>query len=209
MFGGYVAPQTHVPEMGSIIAMGNSITNEMLGGSYCYTLNVFPSKIFATRIQVAYPVHAPDVYNEAIPSTTAADGLTIIDAVLAEFPQAAVNVVMLAYGTVDAANGISPSSFQTSMTSLINKVLTAGKIPVVPKIPYSTASPESANIPALNAVIAALYVSFGSSLKQGPDFFALVQAHPEYLLGDGIHLTQAGCDAFQVAWVGNLSWAYP
>ena len=66
-----------------------------------------------------------------------------------------------------------PAAYLANMTLLVNKVLAAGKVPVVPTIPY-TAEPAHADIPAYNAQIQALYATYGAQLVKGPDLYTVI-----------------------------------
>jgi lysophospholipase L1-like esterase len=195
------------PQRGSVVVLGDSIALETWGNYLLGFPTVFPTLQFRNLVQAAYG-HLPTVYNAAVNGTTSADGLAAIDALLAGSTSPGINVVVLAFGTNDAGNGVSDATFLSNMTSMIAKVVAAGKTPVVPKIMYASADPWHTNIPAKNTVIANSIWGVLPGVVAGPDLWTLVSAHPEYLAGDGIHLTVPGCDFVITSWKDSLAWAY-
>jgi len=107
--------------------------------------------------------------------------------------------VTLSLGTNDAAGVSVPGAFHDNMAALINQVLAAGKIPVVPTIPWSRDSTHARNIPPLNAQILKLYRAFPSVIH-GPDLYAYLEANQGYISPDDVHPTEAGYAAIRTLW---------
>jgi lysophospholipase L1-like esterase len=107
--------------------------------------------------------------------------------------------VTLSLGTNDAAGGAAPGAFYDNMAALIKQVLAAGKIPVVPTIPWSRDPTHARNIPALNKQIQKLYRAFPSVIP-GPDLYAYLEAHEDYISSDNVHPTDAGLAAVRTLW---------
>jgi len=128
----------------------------------------------------------PAIEDGGIGGFSAADGAANIATWLPLFPG---RFVGLAYGNNDA-NGGGPltTNFQANMTTMINAVIGAGKIPVIPTVPWGGTTNLLNNVPTLNAVIAGLYVSFPSIVK-GPDLYAAFNADHSLISGDNIHPT--------------------
>ncbi|MGH7297977.1 MAG: SGNH/GDSL hydrolase family protein, partial [Polyangiaceae bacterium] len=110
----------------------------------------------------------------------------------------------LSFGTNDAP-GKDPSAFGATMRTLVDRILAAGKVPVVPTIPY-TGDPQYAAIPAYNAEIKSLYAAYGARLVKGPDLYAVLYAgrgtmftHPTDL-----HPDAAGNAAIRRAWADAM-----
>jgi hypothetical protein len=61
-------------------------------------------------------------------------------------------------------------TFYANIQQLVQTVIAAGKVPVVPTIPYSTDPKRMANIPALNDQIRALYLAY-PVIVPGPDLW--------------------------------------
>jgi lysophospholipase L1-like esterase len=107
--------------------------------------------------------------------------------------------VTINLGTNDAAGGIAPAAFYTNMQQLVQAVTSAGKIPVVPTIPYSTEPIHLANTPVLNAQIAALYKA-NPAVVAGPDLWSFFKNNPRYLSSDHVHPSAQGCVAYRTLW---------
>lgn len=118
--------------------------------------------------------------------------------------------VGLLYGTNDANNAAvgDPNfgpNFTTAMTSMLNSIVSAGKIPVMPKsICYGTTANLQGNGPTINTRLAALFAAFPTAI-QGPDLWAYFQANQSLIGGDGIHPTDpAGYNAYRQLWANTL-----
>ena len=107
--------------------------------------------------------------------------------------------VTLSLGTNDAAGSVAPGAFYDNMAALLKQVLAAGKIPVVPTIPWSREPTHARNIPALNEQIQKLYRKFPSVIP-GPDLYAYLDAHQGYISADNVHPTEAGYAAVRTLW---------
>jgi lysophospholipase L1-like esterase len=107
--------------------------------------------------------------------------------------------VTLSLGTNDAAGSVAPGAFYDNMATLIKQVLAAGKVPVVPTIPWSRDPNRAGNIPALNKEIQKLYRTFPSVIP-GPDLYAYLEANQGYISSDNVHPTEAGYAAIRTLW---------
>jgi lysophospholipase L1-like esterase len=127
--------------------------------------------------------------------------LANIDAFLANFPG---RYFGLALGTNDAP-GNDPAAYGANMTLLVNKVLAAGKVPVVPTIPY-TAEPAHADIPAYNAEIEALYATYGAQLVKGPDLYTVIYDGRATMFTNptDLHPNATGNAAIRQAWASAM-----
>jgi lysophospholipase L1-like esterase len=107
--------------------------------------------------------------------------------------------VTLSLGTNDAAGSVAPGAFYDNMATLIKQVLAAGKIPVLPTIPWSREPARVRNIPPLNAQIQKLYRKFPSVIP-GPDLYAYLEANQGYISADNVHPSEAGYAAVRTLW---------
>lgn len=107
--------------------------------------------------------------------------------------------VTLSLGTNDAAGSVAPGAFYDNMATLIKQVLAAGKIPVVPTIPWSREPTHARNIPPLNGQIQKLYRAFPSVIP-GPDLYAYLEANQGYISSDNVHPTEGGYAAIRTLW---------
>lgn len=113
--------------------------------------------------------------------------------------------VALPLGTNDAnGGGALLPNFTSNMQSMITSILNAGKIPVIPHIPYGTTANIIANGPTINGYIDAL-IAANPGCIAGPDLWTYFQANQTLIGGDGIHPTDpAGYAAYRTQWV---NWA--
>jgi endoglucanase len=141
------------------------------------------------------------------PSSAGVDGseyLFYIDAYLANFPG---KYFALSLGTNDAAttDSTGPAAYAQNMSRLIGKVIAAGKIPVVPTIPY-TGNAQYASIPNYNAQITSLYAKYGSSLVHGPDLYTIIYNGRATMFDNAgdLHPNEAGNSAIRHAWADAM-----
>jgi endoglucanase len=127
--------------------------------------------------------------------------LGAIDGFLADFPG---RYFGLSFGTNDAP-GNDPVGYAASMSQLIDKVIAAGKTPIVPTIPY-TGEPAHAPIPSYNAQISALYARYGSALVQGPDLYKVLYDGRATMFDNqtDLHPNATGNAAIRQAWADAM-----
>jgi hypothetical protein len=120
--------------------------------------------------------------------------LANIDGFLADFPGLYFG---LSLGTNDAPGNDAPT-YGVNMAHLVDKVLAAGKIPVVPTIPY-TGEPA-------HATIAALYASYGAKLLRGPDLYTVIYNGRATMFDNptDLHPNAAGNAAIRRAWADAM-----
>ena len=121
---------------------------------------------------------------------------------------------MLGYGTNDANRG-SVAAFQTNMQAMIDMVKAAGKIPILPRIPYAAAA-GYLNVPPYNAVVDMLVAS--NNLYPGPDLYDFFMMHPEDFTcppcgtgrqTDNLHPNDNGLKAMNQLWEDAVLSLYP
>lgn len=119
--------------------------------------------------------------------------------------------VGLLYGVNDA-NNASPGdpnfgpAFSTAMTSMINSIIAAGAIPVLPKtITWGKTTNLQANGPEINTRLATLQSTYAGQIVVGPDLWAYFQAHTSLIVDADVHPTLPdGYAAYQAQWVNSL-----
>ncbi len=157
---------------------------------------------FADLIHKKLPAYYPAQENGGIGGIFSTDGKNNIDRWLTDFPG---RYVSIAYGTNDCwGDQTGAERYYENLVYMTEAILAAGKTPVVPKIPYSTEPGISANIASYNAQIDRLYEAYPSVIK-GPDFYSYLEAHPEYLGGDGVHLNTEGYNAMRILWAETMA----
>jgi acyl-CoA thioesterase-1 len=167
--------------------MGDSITYMTTQRAFS-DLPALVTKIAAERV--------PLVVDAALGGTNTTTAQAIIADSMAEFPG---RFVVLAYGTNDHAN-----EFQ--MEALVQKVIAAGKTPVVPRMPWS--DQKLSEGPLINQSIAALYVKYPEIL-QGPDLWAVFENQLELIPHGDVHPNSDGQEVLRQAWAQTLAAASP
>ncbi len=155
---------------------------------------------FAAYVNRLDDRYFPLQINGGIGGFTSRDALGHIHRWLGDFPG---RYVVLAYGTNDAWGNLGADRFHQNTLVLIQAVLEAGKIPVLPTIPWSTEPGVSRNLDAYNAQIRRIWAQFPQVIP-GPDFDAVFREHPEYLGPDGVHPSDHGYENMRRIWAETL-----
>lgn len=178
----------------SWIFFGDSITAG--GMNNCYGTG------FATYINRLDDRFFPIQENGGIGGIKSIDGKEHIDEWLAISP---AKFVSIAYGTNDAwGNPNAVEEYYSNTKYMIDAVLAAGKVPVLPKIPGSTNKDVGDNVPLYNAKIDQLYEEYGSKLVQGPDFGEFFIKNPDLLSQDGVHPSSEGYEEMRRVWAETM-----
>jgi lysophospholipase L1-like esterase len=102
--------------------------------------------------------------------------------------------VTLNYGTNDVGEPVA--DFYQAMSTLVQDVLAAGRVPVVPTIPWRC----NADVTPYNAQIAGLYAAYPQVVR-GPDLYAFFNANRSYISTDCIHPTYpVGMNVYRQQW---------
>ena len=158
------------------------------------------SGTWAQLVNASNASYFPAFENGGIGGTLSADAVSNINAWLAVFPG---RYVGLAYGSNDAGYSVSPTTFYDNYVTLIQAVLGAGKIPVIPKIPWSCNAGVQANTPSLNQRIDALYSAYPSVVR-GPDLWSYFQSNQGLISGDCLHPSNAGYAGMRQQWANAM-----
>jgi lysophospholipase L1-like esterase len=137
---------------------------------------------FAEAIARRHPGYFPVTLGAGFGSLHHTDAVRRIDEVLALNPHA--KVVALSFGS----NDWDPVAFRRDLVETVRKVRAAGKIPIVPRVPYRSDGKEDFAV-RLAAVVDE--VARDECLVRGPDLYGWFRAHPERLM-DGLHPDPAG-----------------
>lgn len=161
--------------------MGDSIT-----GFAAYLFSDLPG-----RVNALAPDRWPVVVAGGIGGSNEGSANNVIDESLALFPG---RFVTLNYGT----NGGGPG-FTAAMEILIQKVIAAGKTPVIPHMPWSDIPDQLAKAPSVNAQIDALYLKYPAILR-GPDLYAAFQGRTDWIPSGDVHPNDAGQRELRRLW---------
>jgi lysophospholipase L1-like esterase len=151
---------------------------------------------FGEQVNAIVANNTPVQENGGIPGFTSGNMTAYLAGWLQHVPSKYVTINL---GTNDAANSGNAAAFYANMQQLVKTVITAGKIPVVPTIPYSTDPNRMANIPALNDQIRALYLAY-PIIVPGPDLWSYFKNNPQYISTDHLHPNAQGCVAYRSLW---------
>jgi lysophospholipase L1-like esterase len=193
-------------------AVGDSITRAGDGKGYEPTLSDLLSK------SKGYP---NTIANWGVDGATSAAGEKFISFTLSKIPGAKYFLVM--YGTNDArlpspvasGKGKGPGdpgyrgSYKENMQRIISAIRSAGKIPCLAKVPYtSQSSIDTSSIREYNEVVDELVAANNISVTP-PDFFAYFQKHPDEL-PDGLHPNKIGYESMANLWfIALTQWMAP
>jgi len=177
------------------IFYGDSITAGGMAHATVGGINSFAQLIQAKKSK-SYPVQE----DGGIGYLSSADAVKYINTWLPLFPG---KYVGLNYGTNDANSCLDPMSFYNNYTSMVEAVLQAGKVPVIPHIPWAKVAAIQKCGPPLNAQIDALYKAF-PQIIHGPDFWAFFQHNQSLISPDNIHPTDAGFAAYRQQWANAM-----
>jgi hypothetical protein len=158
--------------------MGDSITAMTMAYPWCD----IPQLVHGKRAD-----RWPTMFDAGIGGTGTSTAIGVIDDTMAGFPG---RYVVLGYGTNDLSN-------QLHMEELVQDVIAAGKIPVVPHMPWS--STRLTEGPAINAQIDALYVKYPQILK-GPDLWTAFLNRTDYIATGDVHPNSAGQEFLRQQW---------
>jgi len=175
------------------VFFGDSITSEVFDRAPAHQ----PS--FAEAVAARHPGYFPAAIGAGTGSFHHADAVRRIDEVLALNPDA--KVFALCFGS----NDWDPVAFRRDLVEVIRKVRAAGRIPVVPRMPFRSDAKEDFAA-RLDAVVDAVTAELG--LLPGPDLYSWFKAHPERL-ADGLHPDDAGAVEMIRLWAEAVAPLYP
>lgn len=155
---------------------------------------------FAQLIHHQAPDYFPVQEGGGIGYLTSADGAKYINDWLNLFPG---KYVGLSYGTNDALGCASADGFYNNYLKMVQAVLDARKIPVIPHIPWGENANLQQCVPLLNAKIDMLYQTFPQIIR-GPDLWSFFQSHTDLISSDTVHPTEAGFGAYRQQWANAM-----
>ncbi|HRR76465.1 MAG TPA: GDSL-type esterase/lipase family protein [Ruminococcus sp.] len=178
----------------SWIFFGDSITAggmvNAYGTSYAAYVNQIDSRFF------------PAQENGGIGGITSRDGKEHIDQWLSVCN---AHFVSIAYGTNDCwGNPNNVQNYYNNTKYMIDAILTAGKVPVLPKIPSSTNPDVGSNTDYYNAMVDKLYSEYGDKLVHGPDFDKFFKENTWALSADGVHPSSEGYEEMKKLWAETM-----
>jgi lysophospholipase L1-like esterase len=189
----------------NLIFYGDSITQRGLDHS---NLNLGSTGTLPYLIQASAATHFPIAECGGIGGYLSTDGAANISTWL---PLFSGQYVGLLYGTNDANNAAvsDPTfgpNFTTKMTAMLNAVVAAGKIPVMPRsIPWGRTTNIQGNGPEINSRIASLLLAYPQTIA-GPDLWSYFLANQALINAADVHPTDPdGYAAYRQQWASALA----
>lgn len=161
--------------------MGDSIS-----GVAAYLFSDIPS-----QVNKLMPGRWPVVVSAFIGGSNAWSANEVIDDALSTFPG---RFVTLNYGT-----NLGPEGFGAAMEVLVQKVFAAGKIPVIPHMPWSGLNEWVTKGPLINGQIDALYSKY-PAIFRGPDLWTAFYGRTDLISNNDVHPNDAGNAELRRQW---------
>ncbi|MGD8399324.1 MAG: cellulose binding domain-containing protein [Bacillota bacterium] len=156
---------------------------------------------FAQLVNKAKPNYFPVAECGGIGGIFSIQGAQYIEQWLSVFPGKYVGI---SFGTNDAwGNQTGATNFGKNLETMVKAVLTAGKIPVIPTIPWSSLTAINSYVPDYNRQIIALYEAY-PEIVPGPDLWSFFHNNPGYLSSDGVHPNTEGYAALRQIWADTM-----
>jgi acyl-CoA thioesterase-1 len=179
--------------------MGDSIT------AFAYQRTVVQEPSFAEAVSMASSAYFPAMINGGIGGETTAGALARVDEDLALNPD--YRYFAITYGTNDEwGNKTDASGFKANLQMLIDKIVAAGRTPVISHIPYSNDGNHN-TLDVFNAAIDELTMT--NHLMAGPDFSTYFMQHADELMTDKVHPGIPAQVAMNKLWADAVRAIYP
>ena len=160
---------------------------------------------FAQLINSANTNYFPSMIDGGIGGETSANGLARLAQNLADNPD--YYYWALDYGANDSAGNTSNTAgFKSNMQAMINMLLVAHRMPVIPHIAYTLDGAHN-NIPLFNAVIDQLVAT--NHVLAGPDCYTFFENNTNQFMADGLHPNDAGMRSYNLLWSQAMRHLYP
>jgi lysophospholipase L1-like esterase len=155
---------------------------------------------FAELVARRHPAYFPAMIEAGKGAMHTAEAVAFVDQVLALLPDA--RVIAIGIGS----NDWDPAAFERDLRAIVRKVVAAGKIPMVARIPYRSDSGEVDFQARLDEVVDR--VTRELHLVPGPDLYGWFRAHPERLT-DHLHMDDRGAVELMELWARAADPLYP
>jgi lysophospholipase L1-like esterase len=182
----------------SVFFLGDSIT------ASAFTRCPANQPSFAELVHLAAPERFPAMINGGVDAVNSGYGVSIIEDWLALNPD--FHLWAIGYGTNDAWQKVSPAVFEAQLQTLVERIVGAGRVPLIARIPFAAKGPADVDVRALNEAIDR--VTARNGLLPGPDLYAWFSAHPDELSRDGVHPSDAGNRSINRLWYEALEPLY-
>jgi acyl-CoA thioesterase-1 len=178
----------------TVFFLGDSITAE------AFTRCPANQPSFAELVHQAAPQRFPAMIDGGVGSVNIGYGVSVVQDWLALNPD--FHLWAIGYGTNDAWQKVQPAIFEAQLQTLVDRIVAAGRVPIIARIPFASKGPADADVRALNGVID--LVTARNGLLPGPDLYAWFSAHPNELSADSVHPSDAGTRSINRLWYEAL-----
>jgi len=177
----------------TIVVFGDSITAQ------AFVPAVTPS--FADVSLGLRPDRLTTVVNWGASGYSTSIAIKIMGNIVRDHPEA--GIVGIAFGTNDAYNNsISAATYEANLSAMVDTAKAAGKIVMIPTIPYSPKA-ELSGLPAFNAAIANVIAA--KNCLAGPDLYQWFLSNPSEIGPDSIHPNATGQASINRLWAQAVS----
>lgn len=148
------------------------------------------------------PTRWPVIVPAGIGGTNTGSALMAIEETMKAYPG---RFVVLGYGTNDhmPTTGPNGEAFGFAMEPLVEKVLAAGKIPVIPHMPWAKVDGIQVDGPPINAAIDALYEKY-PQIYHGPDLWKAFTDRTDLIPAGDVHPNDKGCELWRQQWADAM-----
>lgn len=181
------------------IFFGDSITAGAMGHGEA-TGPDGPVPSFADQIFALTGRAFPPQENAGIPCITTADLEPVFSEWLARFPG---RFVAISLGSNDAL-GTPPETFYARYARMVELILEAGKVPVIPTIPWSPDPERQAATLDLNNQLYRLYRAY-PAIVRGPNLWTYFAERPQLISDDQLHPSDLGYGAYRQVWAETMA----
>jgi lysophospholipase L1-like esterase len=178
----------------TVFFMGDSITTA------AFTRCPAGQPSFAELVHRATPRRFPAMIDGGVDGVNSSHGVSVIEDWLALNPD--FHLWAIGYGTNDAWQKVSPPVFETHLQTIVDRIVAAGRVPLIARIPFAARGPADSDVRALNDVVD--LVTARNGLLPGPDLYAWFSAHPDELSTDGVHPSETGYRSINRLWYEAL-----
>jgi len=160
----------------------------LMGDSITFMSTSYPFSDLPELVHQRDAARFPAIIPAGIGGTNTSSALEAIDETMAGYPG---RFVGLAYGTNDQLSGFN-------MEALVQKVIAAGKTPVVPHMPWADGATLDRG-PKINQIIDDLYAKYPEILP-GPDLWTLFTDRSDLIASGDVHPNAEGQALLREAW---------
>jgi lysophospholipase L1-like esterase len=155
---------------------------------------------FAQTVNETLPGYFPAQENAGRGNWTTIDAAPYIPQWLEDFPG---RYVALSYGTNDCnGGGVTVETFYDQYESMVQSVLAAGKVPIIPTIAWYNIS-TNASLPSFNQALETLKTAYPQILD-GPDLYTYFYNHPDLISADNLHPSAEGRLEYRRLWAEKM-----